>query len=311
VTTAAVRANYSRVASTYAGKWAETLALHGRALADRLPLVGQEAGGTDDATPREVRETTGRVAGTGSGTEPDGQSVLADGDPVASGGARRGPRIVELGCGPGLVLSHLAGLAGGARVVGVDLTEEMLRLAPARFGRVVGDAQALPFRSGVADAVLMPFVLFHLPELSLALSEVRRMLVAGGSFGAVTWAGHDPHPAYDVWVRVIDEHGAPPDPSPQMPSNDITSDPTKLRIALQTAGFNEIEITVEQFHHHPTAAEFLAHSQVIGAMARRIDQLPPDRRTACLTTAEQELARLAPDAFRESGTVLYTTAKAT
>jgi ubiquinone/menaquinone biosynthesis C-methylase UbiE len=199
----------------------------------------------------------------------------------------------------------------GARVIGVDLTEEMLRLAPARFGRVVGDAQALPFGSGVVDAVLMPFVLFHLPDLPLALSEVRRMLVAGGSFGAVTWSGHDPHPAYDVWVRVIDEHGAPPDPSPQMPSNDITSDPAKLRIALQAAGFGEVKISVERFRHQPTASEFLAHSQVIGAMARRIEQLPPDRRTACLAAAEQELSRMDAEAFIESGTVLYATASAT
>jgi ubiquinone/menaquinone biosynthesis C-methylase UbiE len=272
MTTEAIRANYSRVASTYVGQWAETLATHGRALADRLSL----------------RES-----------------------PAPNASAGLGPRIVEVGCGPGLVLSHLAGWVAGARVVGVDLTEEMLRLAPARFRRVVGDAQALPFGGGVVDAVVMPFVLFHLPELSVALSEVRRVLVAGGSFGAVTWAGHDPHPAYEVWVRVIDEHGAPPDPAPQMPSNDITSDPAKLRIALRAAGFGDVEITIERFRHQPTAAEFLAHSQVIGAMARRIEQLPPDRRTACLAVAEQELSRLDADAFIESGTVLYATARAT
>lgn len=261
MTTAAIRANYSHVAAAYAGKWAETLASHGRALADRmLPAVA------------------GRVA--------------------------------ELGCGPGLLLTHLAQVAPQARVIGVDLTEEMLRLAPARFDRVVADVQALPFRSEALDAVLMPFVLFHLPDLSLGLSEVRRTLAIGGSFGAVTWADHDPHPAYEVWVRVIDEHGAPPDPSPQMPSNEITSDPDRLRTALQTVGFGDVEITIERFRHQPTASEFLAHSQVVGAMARRIDQLPADRRTACLAAAEQELSRLDAEAFLESGTVLYATAKA-
>lgn len=263
-TTAAIRANYSRVATTYAGHWAETLAHHGRALAERLL--------------------------------PDGRALR---------------RVGEVGCGPGVVLSDLERLAPDARVIGVDLTEEMLHQAPARFDRVAADAQALPFRSGTLDAVLMPFVLFHLPDLPLALSEVRRTLAAGGSFGAVTWGGHDPHPAYDVWVRVIDEHAAPPDPAPQMPSNDVTSDPGKLEIALQTAGFGSVETTVERFHHQPTAAQFLAHSQVIGAMARRIEQLPPDRRTACLAAAELELSRLEPDAFIESGTVLYVTATAT
>lgn len=261
MSTAAIRDNYSRVATTYDGKWADVLAVHARAVADRLSL----------------------------------------------GQARR---VAEVGCGPGRLLSHLAELAPQAEVIGADLTEAMLRRAPAHFDRVVADAQALPVRAGVLDAVVMPFVLFHVPDLPAALAEVRRTLVPGGSFAAVTWSGHDPHPAYDVWVRVIDEHGAPADPSPQMPSNDTTSDPAKLRIALQDAGFVSVEITVERFHHQPTAAEFLAHSQVIGAMARRIDLLPADRRTECLLAAERELSRLAPEAFVESGTVLYSTAVA-
>lgn len=95
-----------------------------------------------------------------------------------------------------------------------------------------------------------------------------------------------------------------------MPSNETTFDPGKLRTALQAAGFGDVEVTVERFHHQSTASEFLAHSQVIGAMARRIEQLPPDRRTACLAAAGQELSRLDADAFIESGTVLCATATA-
>ena len=258
--TAAIRENYAAVATTYAGKWADVLAVHARAVTDRLDLT-------------------------------------------------KARRVAELGCGPGRLLSHLESLAPQARVIGADLTEAMLRQAPARFARVVGDVQALPLAGDSLDAVVMPFVLFHLPDLPSALSEVRRALAPGGSFAAVTWSGHDPHPAYDVWVRVIDEYGAPADPSPQMPSNDVTSDPAKLEAALRDAGFDEVVITVERFRHRPTAAEFLAHSQVIGAMARRIALLPTDRREACLATAERELAGLEPEAFTESGTVLYTTAR--
>jgi SAM-dependent methyltransferase len=258
--TAAIRANYAAVATTYDGKWADVLAVHARAVADRLDLANAR-------------------------------------------------RVAELGCGPGRLLSHLERLAPQARVVGADLTEAMLRQAPARFARVVGDVQALPFAGDSLDAVVMPFVLFHLPDLPSALSEVRRTLAPGGSFAAVTWSGHDPHPAYDVWVRVIDRYGAPPDPSPQMPSGDVTSDPVKLEVALRAAGFDQVDITVERFHHHPTAGEFLAHSQVIGSMARRLALLPADLRAKCLADAEQELAELEPEAFSESGTVLYTTAR--
>ncbi|WP_112241365.1 class I SAM-dependent methyltransferase [Kribbella monticola] len=258
--TAAIRANYATVATAYAGKWADVLAVHARAVAARLDL-------------NEAR------------------------------------RVAELGCGPGRLLPHLEQLAPKARVIGADLTEAMLRQAPARFARVVGDVQALPFAEASLDAVVMPFVLFHLPDLPSALSEVRRVMAPGGSFAAVTWSGHDPHPAYEVWVRVIDEYGAPPDPSPQMPSNAVTSDPVELEAALRAANFGRVEITVERFHHHPTAQEFLSHSQVIGAMARRLALLGADLRAECLADAERQLAELPPEAFVESGTVLYTTAR--
>ncbi|MEU0092760.1 class I SAM-dependent methyltransferase [Kribbella sp. NPDC006257] len=257
--TAAIRENYAAVATAYDGPWADVLAVHARAVADRLDLT-------------------------------------------------QARRVAEIGCGPGRLLSHLEQLAPQAEIIGADLTEAMLRKAPARFGRVVGDAQALPFAEDSLDAIVMPFVLFHLPDLPSALSEVRRALVPGGSFAAVTWSGHDPHPAYEVWVRVIDEYDAPPDPSPQMPSNAVTSDPGNLETALRQAQFDRVEITIERFRHQPTAAEFLAHSQVIGSMARRIALLPADRRQECLATAERELAGLGPEDFTESGTVLYTTA---
>jgi hypothetical protein len=45
-------------------------------------------------------------------------------------------------------------------------------------------------------------------------------------------------------------------------------------------------------------------------MARRLDLLPPERRTACLAAAERALAELAPEDFVESGTILYSTARA-
>ncbi len=257
----AVRDNYGRIAEAYDGRWADVLAVHGRAVADRLPLTGAR-------------------------------------------------RVAELGCGPGRLLDHLATLAPQARVLGADLTEAMVRRAPARYGRLVADVQALPVADGSLDAVVMPFVLFHLPDLPRGLAAVRRALATGGSFGAATWSGHDPHPAYDVWVRVINEYDAPMDPSPQMPSNDVTSDPDKLAAALTSAGFGQVEVTVEHFRREVTAAEFLAHSRVIGSMARRLDLLPAERRTACLAAAEQALAELAPADFVESGTILYSTARA-
>lgn len=258
---------------------------------------------------RAIRDNYSRVATAYDGVWADSLAVHAKSvtDRLAIADARR---VAELGCGPGRLLPYLAERAPGAKVIGADLTEAMLRRAPASYGRVVADVQALPFAAGSLDGVVMPFVLFHLPDLALGLREVRRALRRGGAFGAVTWSTHDPHPAYDVWVRVIDEHDAPPDPSPQMPSGEVTADPDALAEAMAAAGFEAVRITAEPFRHQVGWRGFIDHAKVVGSMARRLDLLPDDRRAACLKAAEAELSQLEPAAFVESGQVLYTTAVA-
>lgn len=218
-------------------------------------------------------------------------------------------RILALGCGPGRLLPHLSSAAPDALVLGADLTEAMIQRAQATYPRVVADAQLLPFSDAALDAVLVPFMLFHLPRLGDALEEVVRALRSNGVFAALTWAEHDPHPAFDLWVEVIDSFGAPPDPSPLMPNASVTADPALLRDALTTAGFEDVSMSLEPFRHAPTREQFIAHSLVIGSNARRIGLLDQTTRAAFVREAENQLARLSSDDFVESGRVLYTIAR--
>ena len=48
-------------------------------------------------------------------------------------------RVLDLGCGVGRLLPEIESRASGALVVGADLTEGMVRRAPARFPRLVMD----------------------------------------------------------------------------------------------------------------------------------------------------------------------------
>src|SRR6185369_15770966 len=59
--------------------------------------------------------------------------------------------VLEVGVGTGIVAAALR--AHGVAVIGVDLSEEMLRQAVTRLGPAVvrGDALALPFASGSVD----------------------------------------------------------------------------------------------------------------------------------------------------------------
>lgn len=99
-------------------------------------------------------------------------------------GLHWGARILDAPCG---WLRHSVHLAGaGYRVVGADLSPELLLRAPASAPpRVAADIRALPFRDGSFDAVINVFTSLGLfqddAEDVRALGEARRVLVSGGA----------------------------------------------------------------------------------------------------------------------------------
>jgi SAM-dependent methyltransferase len=97
-----------------------------------------------------------------------------------------GRRVVDFGCGSGGNTVLLANR--GAEVWGVDISEDLIRLARRRLavnGRagaaqfVVGSAHDLPFPDGTVDVVFGIAILHHL-DLAAVSKEVHRVLRAGG-----------------------------------------------------------------------------------------------------------------------------------
>ncbi len=100
-----------------------------------------------------------------------------------------GSRVLDVGCGDGRHIVEAA--RRGCFSVGVDYDAAALRTARARVDGqridfVVADASRLPFRDGAFDAVICTETLEHLPDDTGAISEIARVLVAGGTMlGAV------------------------------------------------------------------------------------------------------------------------------
>jgi demethylmenaquinone methyltransferase/2-methoxy-6-polyprenyl-1,4-benzoquinol methylase len=98
---------------------------------------------------------------------------------------RAGARVLDLACGTGDITYEIA--AVGADATGLDVTIRMLELANAkRSGTPVhflaGDMMALPFAAAQFDVVTSGYGIRNVPTIQPALSEIHRVLRAGGLF---------------------------------------------------------------------------------------------------------------------------------
>jgi SAM-dependent methyltransferase len=94
-----------------------------------------------------------------------------------------GARVLEVGCGPGRVTAHLAGL--GLAATGIDLSPGMVAEARRRHPGLpfaVANLLELPVEDGALDGVVAWYSLIHLPpdRLPAAVAELARVLRPGG-----------------------------------------------------------------------------------------------------------------------------------
>ena len=89
--------------------------------------------------------------------------------------AKKPRLILDYGCGGGWLSRLICDL--GFQVVGIDLSEKLIKIANSISHEgdfIVCDAMKLPFRDNVFDFVVGISILHHLPDLGLALNELKR-----------------------------------------------------------------------------------------------------------------------------------------
>ncbi|WP_293864514.1 class I SAM-dependent methyltransferase [uncultured Alsobacter sp.] len=119
-----------------------------------------------------------------------------------------GTHILDVGVGTGLELPMFS---PRSRVVGVDLSEAMLRRARERVqrdglsqveGLSVMDATRLAFPDAAFDVAVAPYVMSVVPDPHGTLDEIARVVRPGGSIVLVNHVGADAGPmaALEAWL---------------------------------------------------------------------------------------------------------------
>lgn len=138
-------------------------------------------------------------------------------------------RALDVGCGTGLSTIALEPIA--REIVGVDISPQMIKLAPTseRIRYVATSADALPFREDYFDILTLSDV-FHWLDRNRFLPEAHRILrpegwlISYGNGGSALAANMDGKPEFQRWIR---EDYLTKYPFP--PRNNVQLDPSEAR----------------------------------------------------------------------------------
>jgi SAM-dependent methyltransferase len=161
-----------------------------------------------------------------------------------------GDDVLDVGCGTGRPTADLARLAAPGRVLGVDLSAQMLERGRRRAAAdgltnvelLQADAQVHPFDAASFDVAFSSFGAMFFNDQVAAFSNIGRALRPGGRLAVMSWQ----ELARNEWLLALREAlavgrtmGAPPNGAPG-PFG--LAEPDHVRRVLAEAGFEDVEL---------------------------------------------------------------------
>ena len=101
-----------------------------------------------------------------------------------------GDRVLDVGCGTGLLTAVVAAEVGADRVAAVDPSEAFVEACRQRVPGAdvrVAAAEALPFEDGTFDCALSQLVVNFMGDAVAGVGEMRRVTRPGGTVAACVW----------------------------------------------------------------------------------------------------------------------------
>jgi ubiquinone/menaquinone biosynthesis C-methylase UbiE len=188
---------------------------------------------------------------------------------VDRGALSPGCLAMELGCGTGIFLERVA--HSGARIVGIDLSAELLSKARGRLAGIPnvalhrGNAEHLPYADSSFDVVYGSSVLHHV-DVDRGLAEVLRVLRPGGRCVFTEPNILNPQVAFMFHMGLTKRYFG-------VSSDEMAFSRFEARRALRAAGFGDAVIEPFDFLHPATPRSLCGVVDGVGRVVERVPLL--------------------------------------
>jgi SAM-dependent methyltransferase len=191
-----------------------------------------------------------------------------------------GQRVLDIATGlgqPAITAARRVGPTG--HVVATDLSPEMLALA--RQNAATLGLQQIDFREMDAEAPDLPEQSFHailcrwglmfLPNVTTALTGLRRLLLPGGRCAAAVWGPPERVPFSSLPARVLRQVLQPPPPPAGTPDVFSLADSGLLERTFRQAGFTQIHTeSLTVTFTYTSVDDFIAERRAVSPNVRAL-----------------------------------------
>ena len=194
---------------------------------------------------------------------------------VELAGIKPSQRVLDIATGigePAVTAARTVGDKG--HVTATDISPEMLAVGKERARQEglkniefrEGDAGMADLPSSSFNAAICRWGLMFLPNLSIALDNIRRSLVSGGSLAIAVWAEPTKVPQLNIPMTIIRQELQLPLPPPRIPGPFSLADLNELRNSLLHVGFGDIRSeNIQVTFEFDSAEDYVTFTKEIAA----------------------------------------------